>query len=164
MGRVGLPPITKLEEVLDLLTDPAKYKRYLDEFKAIYDETRLSLGDLQTKEQADVYLATADDTRNAAYKILADAKVSADKAYEEVKILRDEQRELHAEIQEERKEVGKATVDLKAAQDAFDKYKAEGELYLQKQREEITAKQQEIDELSAKVDAKRLKLEEALKA
>jgi chromosome segregation ATPase len=61
MGKVALPSITKLEEVLELMTSPEKYKQYLADFKAQYDQVMLVLGVLDTKEKADGYLAHAQN-------------------------------------------------------------------------------------------------------
>lgn len=59
MGKQVLPSISKLEDVLDLLTDPDKYIKYLKEFRDVHDLTMQTLGILDTKEKAEEYLAAA---------------------------------------------------------------------------------------------------------
>ena len=90
MGRQALPSISKLEDALDLLTDTAKYQKYLHELKAIYNDTALKLADLATKEQADSYLAQAQtklldisakvDQAEAVYQDSKVAKADAEKS------------------------------------------------------------------------------------
>lgn len=80
MGRMGLPSISKLEDVLDLLLDPAKYQKYLVEFKEVYALTVAKLDDLETKEQAELYLAEATRTKTQTDAALAAAVKSLDEA------------------------------------------------------------------------------------
>lgn len=68
MGKMSLPSISKIEDVLDLLTDPEKYIQYMTEFKQAYDEAHNALGDLKIKGQADMYLASAVDKYEESQK------------------------------------------------------------------------------------------------
>ena len=80
MGRPILPSISKLEDVLDLITDPEKYRKYLIEFKVSYDSVKNAVGDLDTKEKADKYLYDAQAQAKEAAQILK----SADEHYDAV--------------------------------------------------------------------------------
>ena len=77
MGKMPLPSISTLEDVVDILLKPEKYALYLTEFKRAHDEAESLLGLLVTKDLANEYLAVAYDKAEAAVKLL---KESEDKA------------------------------------------------------------------------------------
>lgn len=74
MGKFQLPSISKLEEVLDLLLDPEKYKQYMVEFKDAYDQASARLGDVDTKIKAEQYLAKATQANQDAVAYLITTK------------------------------------------------------------------------------------------
>ena len=86
MGRPLLPSITKIEEVLDLVTDPAKYLKYMTEFKIAHDQVLHALENLDTKEKAEAFLADARMQHASAKEALTQAEV---KASEVIKVASD---------------------------------------------------------------------------
>ena len=76
MGRPVLPSIAKLEDVLDLLTNPDKYVKYLNELRQIHAETANILQLLDTKQKADVFLSEAQDVKTET--LLFKQKVEAE--------------------------------------------------------------------------------------
>ena len=89
MGRAGLPSISKIEDVLDLLTDPEKYIRYLTEFKSVHDEVKASLGDLDTKAKADAYFERASDALAKSAVYVKSVKADAEKIASDVQAEKD---------------------------------------------------------------------------
>lgn len=67
MGKLGLPSISKLEEVFDLITNLEKYTQYLSDLKATHDAAKQALGLIETKEQADNLLSDALDAKRRAF-------------------------------------------------------------------------------------------------
>lgn len=93
MGRQVLPSISKIEEVLDLVTNPDKYIQYMKEFRDVYNETMNVLGILDTKEKADRHYADAVD-------ILAVANMDKQSAARELENIRLMKAELLSKTQQ----------------------------------------------------------------
>lgn len=149
MGRQILPSISKLEDVLDLLTDPEKYTKYLSEFKQVYDETLNILGVLDTKQKADSYLSDASAKFKAAdlhaheveYKINAETlKLAAQYAD-----LEEEAQSLALRITEHDEYHSRRESEL------IKKY-AECQKYRDETFHELTEKQTHIDAMKAKLE------------
>ncbi len=163
MGRISLPSISKIEEVLDVLLDPAKYQKYLVEFKAAYDEAANALGNLKTKEQADKYLSDAIDAKQEAD--VRDKKTQAHFAIVQ-KALADEHESIkqeHAEIAKLKSELGGRHHTLQVQADeiatkvaSFEAYKKDTAASFDKTAKDLDVKQASIkkqsDELAAKLE------------
>jgi hypothetical protein len=161
-----LPSITKLEEVLELLTDPQKYADMLSELKSIYDETQSALGDIAAKGEADAFLAQAaqkhQDAVSYADKVSKDsATVLANVSAAEAVLKQDKEAfdhyKTHSEgvIQIKEKE-------LRSLQAEFANYKSESEKALQIDRDTLASA---FSKLRAEQDASaalKAKLQKAL--
>ena len=168
MGHRALPSISKIEEVLDILTNPDKYLQYMKDFKAAYDEAKQSLGDLQTKEEADAYLSTAHDQHVAMLKFMesskneiADLRAKHD-ADVEARLRGLELREQHLAEME-----AKAKVDadsLVASFEEFDKTRNILHDDLQRQYALIDEKTVRLDSELALLSERKAKAAEALRA
>ena len=77
MGKQVLPSISKIEEVLDLLLDPQKYKQYLVEFQQVYADAQAALGQLAKKDLADNYLSQATSAREEALQLVKETELKA---------------------------------------------------------------------------------------
>lgn len=144
MGRLGLPSVTKMEDVLDLITDPDKYKRYITEFMSIYKETQLALGNLQTKEDAESFLVSAADAKDKAIRdkataeaVLVDARAVAE---ETLQFAQKQKDEAASELEAAHKSVSLAHKELEQKQALFAQYE--------------DSKTKELKELAIKLDAK----------
>lgn len=63
---VGPPPIANLDGIIDLLTNPEKYGKYLQDLKELHDNIKSQCGIYDTKEQVDTALRQAENTLNDA--------------------------------------------------------------------------------------------------
>jgi len=168
MGRISLPSISKLEDVLDLLLNPEKYKQYLLEFKNAHDAATLALANLETKAQADTYLSQsitahqhAEKARADAHKVLADAKYEADKMCEKMLAHADE---INNRIVVEQKTLLSQMQEFKKAKAEFDSYKAASEEQIASQKRQNDQVRSELEKLSAKLEDKRVKISLAAEA
>jgi len=71
---IGPPPITNLDGIINLLTDPDKYVQYLKDLKALHEAITASLALVNTVEKADQYLAEATATVTRAQEAERRAK------------------------------------------------------------------------------------------
>ncbi len=71
--------ITKVTELLELLTDPPKYAQYLLNLKQLQDNINEKLGVIDTKELADRMVAGAEEKVAEATLVLDEAKEEAAK-------------------------------------------------------------------------------------
>lgn len=164
MGRNALPPILKLEEVLDLITNSEKYIKYIKEFQALYQEAKLALGDLDTKEKADMYLSQAMDEntrvkkeKTKAQELLAEAYARQDAINKEIDLA-------YVQLKLAKDDVERKTQELAADKKSYAEYKTEHDKSIVTQRAEVTKLQAEANALTQELSAKRAKLTEALKS
>jgi len=150
MGRQSLPSISKLEDVLDLLTDPDKYIKYLKEFRDIYNETLNVLSILDTKEKADKYMSDASDKMKAV--VLAEQK-SKDKLatlyndYTQADAdLRSALREFDKKVEEDKSSFARREAEI------LKKY-AECQAYVYTKTKELDTKYIEVSLLEKKLEA-----------
>lgn len=167
MGRIGLPPILKLDEVLDLITSPDKYKRYMLEFKEQYEEAKAALGDLKTKEQADAYLAHAIDKaalaeheREDAKQLLAKARIEAKELLESAKRESDNAHEQH---EKQHAALILQAEALRKAETAFVEDKASATKHFIEEHEKLEREKQRLAKDQEFVAAQKAKFEAVLR-
>ena len=168
MGKMVLPSISKIEDVLDLLTNPAKYIQYMQEFKTVYDEAHNALGDLHTKEAADAYLSSAADAHDAAIKYTENAKKSVAEMYAEhtakvnkVNIDLDVRESF---VSEKEKRHEKCSEEFKELQEAFHKNVETVSAELQRQLNEVDRKSVKLDSELSLVAERKAKAVEAMRS
>lgn len=164
-GRINIPSITKLEEVLDVLLDPEKYKAYLVEFKTAYDLANDRLADLQTKEQADVYLASAAENASLSKRAL---ELATEKAIAIVAKATDEAQRIttgaHQSIHEANLAVTEAKQELhQLEQDkqVFANFLERENIDLLKRQEVLVLKEAAISKLQAGLQLQKERFERA---
>lgn len=86
---LGPPPITNLDGIIALVTDPKKYATYLQDLKALHDAIKESLGVMATKEQADKYLSEATTKLHGASTVMADVTATKQAMDKEMRVHRD---------------------------------------------------------------------------
>lgn len=164
MKQVILQPITKIEEVLDLLTDPEKYVQYLKDLRDAHTMATDKLADVDTKEKAERMLAEAFEASEFAVKHRSDVLAELARAREAFTAEQDRKRkELYQKLDEyndREAELSKAekahasTVEIfnrtkKTIEDEFDTRQAK----MVVDRAALDKKMQEIDEKRAKAEA-----------
>lgn len=165
MGRQALPSIAKLEDALDLLTNTAKYQKYLQELKAIYNDVALKLADLATKEQADNYLAQA-------HTKLLDISAKVDQAeaeYQDSKVAKAEAKEARAAAQAYEAATASRLTEVNAQFAVIEKEKArlaherqEFQAYIEHEKAELQKVRQGHAEAMHELETKRKRLSTAL--
>lgn len=87
MGKLIAPPqINGLSELLDLISDPKKYAAYAKQLQELQTEIDLRLEDLDSKEQADRYLAEAKQAKHDADLYTKALHADADARYADASI------------------------------------------------------------------------------
>lgn len=163
MARLMLPSITKLEDVLDLLTDPKKYQAYLEDFKQVHAQAMEALGTLKTKQDADAVLASAYDMKEKIEKqkeLFAAQCVKRDNELDNLytdfwtsKTASD------IDIKEQQVTLAKAQAKLDASRAEYDSYVASTNIELKQKHDAIEAQvqlfkveKQEVEKLKAKFE------------
>jgi hypothetical protein len=163
MGRAALPSIAKLEDVLDLIIDPAKYIKYMTEFKSIYADAKSALGDLDTKEKADFYLAQSLDAKDEAALVTRKAKDELLKAHVEADEIRIEIGKVQNEFLRDKESYTERFTSLVKREENFAKFVEDQQKLLESERKSLTSQQEQVAKLQLDVQAKREKLEAALR-
>jgi vacuolar-type H+-ATPase subunit I/STV1 len=166
MGRIGLPSISKLEEVLDLIMDPEKYKKYLVEFKSIHDDAVMRLDMLKTKEDADKYFNEALDANTLAQQELHDVHATKAKAEQDIKTQYEILDATRAEFKKHEDEVCKSLdaqlVDFNRRDIEHTEWFAQAEQIIKTQQAKNEQVRTELDKLKLDLDEKAAKLKAAV--
>ena len=166
MARPGLPSITKMEEVLDLITNPEKYKKYIVEFMTLHAELKNMLGDLATKELAESFLSQAAEAKSFAEQdrkktsvFLADAKEQAEALHLEAEQHEAASKQILEEVKVKLEHEKKELAKQKAlhAQHAQDVTKAQDE-----RQRALDTKAESLSKLGEILSKKQAKFELAL--
>lgn len=164
MKAIYLSPITKIEEVLDLITDPEKYVQYLKDLKDAHAEVEAALGTLKTKKEAEGLLAQAFDASEFATKLREDVqneiKTQREQLRQDLEVFnkevaekREELRDREKNIEQKRVEVEQVRALLSAQQTSFSDYVGTKEKALAEQQEKLTAALNDVSEKKAKAEA-----------
>jgi hypothetical protein len=165
MGRIGLPSISKLEEVLDLIMDPEKYKKYLIEFKSIHDDAVMRLDMLKTKEDADKYFHEALDANTLAQQELHDVHATKAKAEQDItiqyEILDATRTEINAHEDEVRKKLETQLVEFNRRDVEHSEWFKQAEQDIKTQQDKNEQVRMELYQLKLDLDEKAAKLKAA---
>lgn len=160
--------ITKLEEVLDLVTDPEKYVQYMKDLKEAHALIVEKLDWVKTKEEAEQLLA---DARNEAEKSAVDIKKHYNELHEKEQEFAKNRSEHYAKLDKsiaEFEEKAQALNTLSKAHNAeyeeFSGYEREARKKLHEQQVEVTELQNKYTKLVAEAQEKKVKAEALLKA
>lgn len=168
MGRISLPDISKVEEVLELITNQDKYVKYMNEIVVAHKAAKEALGDLQTKEQADVYLAQAADRHASAVRHETDAKAALAKAQNDVsqqtQDLAQEKRHWQTEYKSQADLQRQAGLDLAKEKEAFDTHVFVTSTKLKEEADANEALRLKLVKENERVDTLKAKFEKATKA
>jgi hypothetical protein len=168
MGRQSLPSISKLEDVLDLLTDPDKYIKYLKEFRDVYTETHNIIGVLDTKEKVDRALSAALEQVTAAdlYEKASKDKIrDANKHSEELLLdLQEAQAEFDKKVKADHADFARRTSEFNAQVLNFDSYKRTALESITTQQLQNGQIRHDLEKLSLELDERRAKIAAAAAA
>lgn len=149
MKIVAPPTISNLQQVADLLLNPAKYAKYCTDLQQMLDAINQRLGDLKLVEQVDEYAATAEAKALNAKKEYEESIKVKDTLIQEAQVIKQEAALSAQKTKDE------ANIDRENARVLKSKLEIElrsVEAELGRREKEIATKEVEIQKARTKLD------------